>query len=148
MRKLTKRTVTVALAAAVTIGASSAAWAWWKFEGRATVEASAASIKPITVETRDVNGLYPGAAKDLRVEIYNPNPFPVVIDRARAFARTEAHHCDGDAISVELPDRPVRVEPGRKSYTLADAVRMHEDVRGCQGADFRVTVLYSGQSAA
>jgi hypothetical protein len=148
MRKLTKRTVTVALAAAVTLGASSAAWAWWKFEGRATVEASAASIKPIKVETRDVNGLYPGAEKDLRVEIYNPNPFPVVIDRARAFARTDAQRCDGDAISVELPDQPVRVEPGRRSYTLEDAVRMGEDVRGCQGANFRVTVLYSGQNAA
>ena len=148
MRNITKRTVTVAIAAAVTLGASSAAWAWWEFSGRTSVEASAASIKPIEVETRDVNGLYPGAAKDLRVEIYNPNPFPVVIDEAEARVRTGSPRCDGDAITVDLPDRPVRVEPGRKSYTLEDAVRMDENVRGCQGADFHVIVLYSGQNAA
>ena len=148
MRKFTKRTVTVALAAAVTLGASSAAWAWWEFSGRTTVQASAAQIKPIEVHTRDVTGLYPGAAKDLRVEIYNPNPFPVVIDEAEAEVRTRARDCDGDAIRVDLPDRPVRVEPGRKSYTLEDAVRMNRHVTGCQGADFRVIVLYSGQNAA
>ena len=148
MRRFTKRTVTVALAAAITLGASSAAWAWWEFSGRATVDAAAASIKPIQVDTRDVNGLYPGAEKDLRVEIYNPNPFPVVIDKARAVTRTESRHCDGDAISVDLPRRPVRVEPGRKSYTLEDAVRMDEDETRCQGADFKVVIFYSGQNAA
>jgi hypothetical protein len=148
MRSVTKRTVTAAVAAAVTLGASGAAWAWWEFSGRATVEASAASVKPLEVRTAEVTGLYPGAAKDLRVEIYNPNPFPVVIDHARALARTEAARCDGDAISVEIPDRPVRVEPGRKSYTVEDAVRMRESVRGCQGATFHVTVRYSGQNAA
>ncbi|MDG4822576.1 hypothetical protein O7635_12010 [Asanoa sp. WMMD1127] len=148
MRTFTKRTASVAIAAAVILGASSAAWAWWEFSGRATVEASAASIKPIEVDTRDVNGLYPGAEKDLRVEIYNPNPFPVVITEAEATVRTEAGPRCGDAITVELPDRPVRVEPGRKSYTLDDAVRMDESVTRCQGADFRVVIFYRGQNAA
>jgi len=147
MRKLTKRTVTVVVAAAITLGASSAAWAWWEFSGRATVDASAATIKPIEVETRDVNGLYPGAEKDLRVEIYNPNPFPVVITEAEATVRTRSERCD-DAISVALPHRPVRVEPGRKSYTLEDAVRMDENEERCQGADFKVVIFYSGQNAA
>ncbi|MEV4538777.1 hypothetical protein AB0J82_33890 [Asanoa sp. NPDC049518] len=147
MRRFNKRTVTVAVAAAVTLGASSAAWAWWEFSGRTTVQASAASIKPIEVETRDVNGLYPGAEKDLRVEIYNPNPFPVVITEAEATVRTRSEHCD-DAISVELPRRPVRVEPGHKTYTLEDAVRMDRDVERCQGADFKVVIFYSGQNAA
>ncbi|GIF70728.1 hypothetical protein [Asanoa siamensis] len=148
MHSVAKRAATVAIGAAVAFGASSAAWAWWTVEGEATATGSTGSIKPIEVGSASVQGLYPGAEKDLRVEIYNPNPFPVVIDKARAVARTEADRCDRDAISVEIPERPVRVEPGRKSYTLEDAVRMRADVGGCQGADFEVTIRYSGQNAA
>lgn len=162
MRKLTKRSVTIAAVAAVAVGAGGAAWAAWQVQSSASVVARSESMKPLTVTVTDVNDLYPGKTSDIIGTVTNPNRFDVKISSISApqirvtAASGNACNSTNTGITVVPPTQaelaalpPVAKGATNAAFTFPQRVQMTNDSNSeCQGGAFTLTFTVSGASAA
>ncbi len=81
MRKMTKRAAAVSAAVVVAVGgAGAAAYAAGWFKGTGAATASTTGIQSVRADATVEGNLYPGATRDVKAFIDNPNEFPVKID--------------------------------------------------------------------
>jgi hypothetical protein len=83
MRKITKRSATVAAAVVIAVGGGTAAFAYatgW-FQGGGTAAAYSSTIQPVTatIVIPDTAHLYPGASIPLTGAVTNPNDYKVKV---------------------------------------------------------------------
>jgi hypothetical protein len=156
-RKGRKRVILVA-AAAVLVVAAGVAYAAWTASGGGSGYAKATSAQALG--TVDVSAttpatLYPGATGDLKLEINNPNPYPVRVTSvtgAGAITSDKGAACNAST-GVTFTNQPaVTLDvPASTSatFTLAGSVAMsNASDNSCQGAVFTVPVTLSGASNA
>ena len=152
-----KRIIVVA-AAALLVVAVGVAYAAWTANGTGSGYAKATTAQ--VVGTLDVSAttpatLYPGATGDLKLEINNPNPYPVRItgvagagtitsDKGAACnASTGVTFTNQSGLTLDVPAST------SATFTLSGSVAMsNASDNSCQGAVFTVPVSLSGASNA
>lgn len=151
MRKLTRRTTTVAagLAAATTIGVAFAAWtSTGSGTGSAASTTSANStIAPVTLVAADL--LYPGATKSTQVTVSNPNAYPVVVTGISAGSSDAVNGCAAGSVITDAVSNPAgTIAPGGTgTYTLT--LRMTNNPSdACKSQTFSLPLTATLESAA
>ena len=161
MRKLTRRTTTVAagLAAATTIGVAFAAWtSTGSGSGSAASTTSVNSvISAVTLDPADA--LYPGATKETTVSITNPNDYPVVVTSIGAgssnvantdcAAGTVVTDAVSDGTGVTRSDAATSVIAPNSSGEYTLTLRMSDDPHNaCKSQTFTLPLSADLKSAA
>ncbi|BCJ54186.1 hypothetical protein Asp14428_56610 [Actinoplanes sp. NBRC 14428] len=161
MRKLSRRSTTVAVTSIVAVGAAGAAWAAWSLSGSGTAEAKAGSVVNLKVTHAGLaGGLTPGNATTVLLTVENRNAFPVrITDIDLTGLDSPQEGCDA-AANVEvvndaaLPERATVPAGSEKAPATAEIawsgpLRMNDDpADACQGAPFTFNVRLDAQSAA
>ena len=142
----------------VVLIAAGLAYAAWTASGTGAGYAKAGSAQALT--TNDVSAttaadLYPGANGDVKVEINNPNPYPVQVtaisgsgtitpDSGHASCSpTGVTFTNQTGLSINVPAN------GTQAATLDNAASMsNAAANGCQGATFTIPVSLTGASNA
>ena len=153
-----RRKAFIVAAAAVLVVAVGVAYAAWTAGGSGSGYAKATTAQALS--TLDVSAttsatLYPGATGDLKLEIDNPNPYPVRItsvsgsgaitsDKGAACnASTGVTFSNQSGLTLDVP------ASSSASFTLSGSVAMsNASDNSCQGAVFTVPVSLSGASNA
>ena len=145
---------------AIALIVAGLAYAAWTTNGTGSGTAKAQSAQNLT--TSDVSAttsanLYPGATGNVKIEINNPNPYPVKVTEISgngAITPDSAHAAgctttgvtfsdQSDGLSISVPAN------GSVTSTLNNAVSMsNQSSNGCQGAVFTVPVAITGASDA
>jgi hypothetical protein len=132
--KLSKKISVGALLAGAML-AGSIAYAAWTATGSGSGYARATSAQALgTVDVSATTSatLYPGATGNVKIQISNPNPYPVGV----AFV-------DQTGLTLDVP------AGGSAPFTLANAVTMNNSSHtDCQGAVFTIPVTLTGASNA
>ena len=157
-RRRGRKKVLLAAAAAILVVAVGVAYAAWTAGGSGSGYAKATTAQALS--TIDVSAttpatLYPGATGDLKLEIDNPNPYPVrvtSVSGAGTITSDKGAACDAST-GVSFADQTGLTldVPGSSSatFTLSGAVSMsNASDNSCQGAVFTVPVSLSGASNA
>jgi hypothetical protein len=138
--------------------AAGIALAAWTATGSGSGYAKATSAQVLT--TVDVSAttaatLYPGATGDVKLEIDNPNPYPVrVTDVSKSGSVTvDGGHAGCNVASVDFTDQSgltLDVAAGASdAFTLTGSVAMTAAANdSCQGATFTIPVTLTGASNA
>jgi hypothetical protein len=153
----TKKRITVGTIAVVVLAAAGLAYAAWTSSGTGSGYAKAQSAQALT--TVDVSAsttatLYPGATGNVKLEIANPNPYPVRVTDVTGngaitadgghpgCATTGVTFTDQTGQTIDVPAN------GSTQVTLNNAASMdNTSSNGCQGATFTIPVSLSGASA-
>lgn len=161
MRKLSRRSATVAVTSIVSVGAAGAAWAAWSLTGSGTAEAKAGSVVNLKVTSAGLaGGLTPGNATTVLLTVENRNAFPVQITNID-LTRLDSPQAGCDAAAnVEIVDDaalPAKAtvpagsedKPATAQIAWSGPLRMIADpADACQGAPFTFNVHLDAQSAA
>lgn len=153
---LRKRTLVIALIAAVLLGAGVAGAAWL-VEGTGPGTTKAATAVALTVTAGSPSAtLTPGGSGPVSAMVSNPNPFPVQLLSARigtvAAAPLTGKTCAASNVTATTPitlATPVTLpaNSGPTAITVPAALQMLTTAEdGCQGATFTVQLTLSGQS--
>jgi hypothetical protein len=137
--------------------AGSVAFAAWTTSGTGQGYAKASSAAALS--TNNVSGsttaqLYPGADGDVKLQIHNPNPYPVrvtAIDGNGAITSDAGAACDASTgVSYTDQSGTWDVAAGANlSVTLSNAAHMdNSSDNSCQGAIFTIPLSLSGASNA
>ena len=131
------------------VATGGTAYAFWTATGTGSGTAAAGVAQPLTTSPLAVSTglLYPGATGDVRIQVDNPNPFPVTVTDVvgtGAITSDKGGACDG-ATGVTFSDvtgAALAVPAGGSAtFTLADAVTMdNSSDDSCQGATFTIGV--------
>lgn len=157
-RRRGHKKIFLAAAAAILVAAVGVAYAAWTAGGSGSGYAKATTAQALA--TIDVSAstpatLYPGATGNLKLEIDNPNPYPVRITSvsgAGTITSDKGAACDASTgVSFANQSGLTLDVPGSSSatFTLSGAVSMsNASDNSCQGAVFTVPVSLSGASNA
>lgn len=153
-KKLTAGTIILGVALA-----ASVAFAAWTATGSGSgyTQATTASVlSTVDVSSSTTAQLYPGGTSDVKIEISNPNPYPVlvtsVVGSGAAITSDKGAACDGSTgvsftdqtgLSIAIP------AGGTAARTFSGAAAMsNASDNACQGATFTIPVTLSGASNA
>jgi hypothetical protein len=156
--KLSKKISVGALLAGAML-AGSIAYAAWTATGSGSGYARATSAQALgTVDVSATTSatLYPGATGNVKIQISNPNPYPVRVtgvswtgvaidsdSTAACDASTGVAFVDQTGLTLDVP------AGGSAPFTLANAVTMNNSSHtDCQGAVFTIPVTLTGASNA
>ncbi len=130
------------------------AYAAWTANGTGSGYAKAGSAQALT--TSDVSGtttssLYPGTNGNVKIQINNPNPYPVsvtsvtgngaITDDTVGCVTTGVTFTDQTGLDLDVP------ASSNQTFTLNNAASMsNASDNGCQGAVFTIPVSLSGAS--
>ncbi len=142
----------------VALVAAGLAYAAWTANGTGSGYAKAGSAQALTtndVSATTVADLYPGASGNVKVEINNPNPYPVRVT-AIAGAGTitpDAGHSGCSPTGVTFTNQTgLTIDiaaSGTQAATLNNAASMsNASANACQGATFTIPVSLTGASNA
>ena len=153
-----RKKVFILAAAAILVVAAGVAYAAWTSSGSGNGYAKATTAQAlgtIDVSATTPATLYPGATGDLKIEIDNPNPYPVRISSvsgtgtitsdkgAACNASTGVTFTDQSGLTLDVP------AASSATFTLSGTVAMsNASDNSCQGAVFTVPVSLSGSSNA
>lgn len=99
---------------------------------------------PITL-SGSVEGLHPGAARDLTVTIANPNAKPLVVSEVTTSVDSPAEACPATALAAASLAAPVTV-PAQSSASGRIPVMLSADApAGCQGVRFALRFAAVGR---
>lgn len=153
-----RKKVIIVAAAAVLVMAVGVAYAAWTAGGSGSGYAKASTAQ--SLGTLDASAstsatLYPGATGDLKLQIDNPNPYPVrvtSVSGAGTITSDKGAACDASTgvtftnqsgLSLDVP------ASSSATFTLSGSVAMsNASDNSCQGAVFTVPVSLSGASNA
>jgi hypothetical protein len=140
------------------LGAVGFVYAAWTTSGNGSGYAKATEAKALTttdVSATTVGQLYPGASGDVKLEINNPNPYPV---RVTDVAKTSGSPITADLAGCVTTGVSFSDQSGKTidiaandstSVTFNNAASMsNASDNGCQGATFTIPVELSGRSNA
>ena len=155
-----RKLITSCVALALVVGASLA-FAAWTTSGRGQGYAKAGSAQALSTVDASASTsatLYPGSNGDVRVEISNPNSFPVrvtsvTLNGTNSDITADAGHSgctttgvsfnNQTGLSIDVP------AGGTQAATLNGAASMsNASLNACQGATFTIPVSISGSSNA
>jgi hypothetical protein len=156
--KLSKKISVGALLAGAML-AGSIAYAAWTATGSGSGYARATSAQPLdTVDVAATTSatLYPGATGNAKIQIHNPNPYPVRVtgvswtgatidsnSTAACDASTGVAFIDQSGLTLDVP------AGGSVAFPLNGAVTMNNTSHtDCQGAVFTIPVTLTGVSNA
>jgi hypothetical protein len=156
MKRNTKLTVGALFAGAMLAG--SIAFAAWTASGTGSGYAKATTAQPlgtVDVSATTAATLYPGATGSVKIEISNPNLYPVTVTDvvgSGTIVSDAGSACD-NATGVTFTDQSGLTldVPGASSavFTLPGSVTMgNASHTTCQGAVFTIPVTLSGLSDA
>ncbi len=161
MRKNTKRSAVLAGVAAVAIGGGAAAWAaGWGVDGDGTAEATASTIKNLSMTSIISAKIYPGLSTTMSSAVSNENDFkvqltgsvtPKIITVTPAGA--EADTCKTGLaapgiLNTNFPGTPV-IPAGAKNLKLTSTVTIGENLpKACAGKTIKIDYGFTGVSAA
>jgi hypothetical protein len=157
MLRLSLKAKLLAASTVIALGAVGVGIAAWSTSGSGTAYAGAATASPLTLG--DASGattgdLYPGATGALRLEVTNPNAFPVLITAVSgngAITSDAGAACNaGHGVTlVSQSGLSLPLAAGATTtFTLAGAVSMStSSVTSCQGAVFSIPVTVTAASA-
>jgi hypothetical protein len=162
MKRFYSRRKIVALAVtAVALVTAGLVWAAWLAGGTGSGYAKAGTASALT--TVDVSAstpatLYPGGTGDVKLQISNPNPYPVRVtgvslngtnaditpDAGHASCTTTGvSYTNQTGLTIDIPAN------GSTTSTLTGAAAMsNASSDGCQGATFTIPVTLTGASNA
>ena len=107
------------------------------------MELIASVTHAVTVTSRPVTGLYPGATRTLALGIKNTYSFPVRITavKTKVAAATTRPGCAGTRTNLIVSHRggPFTIKPKRSSPVIMTVVMPPTVIDACQGATFRIT---------
>lgn len=142
----------------VALAAAGLVYAAWTSSGSGSGYAKAQSAQALT--TVDVSAttaatLYPGATGNVKIEISNPNPYPVRVTSVtgNGAITADAGHSGCATTGVTFTNQTAQtidVAAGStQQATLNNAASMsNASDNGCQGATFTIPVSLSGASNA
>ena len=158
MKNSSMRRLVLTGVALIALAATGLVYAAWTANGTGSGYVKASSAQALTTVDGSAStaaSLYPGADGNVRVEISNPNPYPV---RVTAVSGNGAITADGGhagcvTTGVTFSDQSnlsVDVAAnGSATTTLNGAAHMsNASDNGCQGATFTVPVSLTGASSA
>ena len=155
-----RKLITSCVALALVVGASLAFAAWTTSgSGQGYAKAgSAQALSTVDASASTSASLYPGSSGDVRIEIRNPNSFPVrvtsvslrgtnadiVADSGHSGCTTTGvSFTNQSGLSIDVP------AGGTQTATLSGAASMsNASLNACQGATFTIPVDISGSSNA
>lgn len=142
----------------VALAAAGLAYAAWTANGTGEGYAKAGSAQALTtndVSATTVADLYPGTSGNVKLEINNPNPYPVRVTSVSGSGTItpDAGHSgcsptgvtftDQTGLTIDVPAN------GTQAATLNNAASMsNASANACQGATFTIPVSLSGASNA
>jgi hypothetical protein len=159
MRKITKRSAAVLVAAAVAVGGAGAAYAAWFSKGTASASGTAGSLKPLVVSAAKVVGdpLVPGSKAGVEFKVKNENSFPVSPRLLSLSGFTsDAKTCDASSTFAQVPNAPVpsaitnaKIDQGKEAtFVWPNAIQLTNDPDDdCQGQKFFFLLSVSSASA-
>jgi hypothetical protein len=149
MLRLSLKAKLLAASTVIALGAVGVGIAAWSTSGSGTAYAGAATASPLTL-----GDLYPGATGALRLEVTNPNAFPVLITAVSgngAITSDAGAACNaGHGVTlVSQSGLSLPLAAGATTtFALAGAVSMStSSVTSCQGAVFSIPVTVTAASA-
>ena len=161
MRKLTRRTSVVAAGLVATTGLGVAFAAWTSNgSGSGSAASTTSEDSVISALTLDVaDELYPGATKATKVDITNPNDYPVVVTSISAGSSDAVSGCAADSVRTDAralnpagltqsDGSTVTIAPNSSaSYTLT--LRMTDDPSdACKSKTFTLPLTATVRSNA
>ncbi len=153
MRKITKRSAAITVAAVVAVGATGAAWAAWSITGTGSASAKAGTVVPLKVVGEPVVAeLVPGSKSDVNVKVKNTNKFPVTITSIsyEKFTSSPESKCASNIQQVkgaELPKNLDLAPDTEKTFTYAQSLQLIDDPDNvCQGQAFGFSVVVGATS--
>jgi len=95
-----RKSLLLTIFAVLLVAGTGTAWAIysWVVE-RATTVATAPNLDPIVTVASDVTGLYPGAVVPFKLEVKNPNTYPIRITSLEGFNPKTSDGCSDYAIA-------------------------------------------------
>jgi hypothetical protein len=161
MGKSTKRSVAIAAAAVVTVGAAGAAYAaGWLINGSGAATASTSAIKPMHADISITGNVYPGKKADAVVLVDNPNDFPVILTGLTpgSFTVTKkvgpgspnptcAAKLSEDSLKVNLAGGPFQVEGKTENKEFIIPVTVSDTLdASCSGSAIAMSFTFTGTS--
>lgn len=155
-----RKLITSCVALALVVGASLAFAAWTTSgSGQGYAKAgSAEALSTLNAAASTTASLYPGSDGDVKLEISNPNSFPVRVtsvslNGTNADISADAGHSGCTTTGVSFTNRSgltIDVPAGgTQTATLTGAASMsNASLNACQGATFTIPVTLSGSSNA
>lgn len=144
--------------AVVALVGAGLAYAAWTANGTGEGYAKAGSAQALTtndVSATTVADLYPGTSGNVKVEINNPNPYPVRVTAISGdgtitpdsghsgCSPTGVTFTDQTGLTIDIPAN------GTQATTLNNAASMsNASANACQGATFTIPVSLTGASNA
>lgn len=144
MRIPRRAATSLKLALACLLAAAALAQASEFRGGSAADDAAAAAKRPVFKVRGNVNGLYPGLAKPMRLTVTNPNPFAIRLARVRVKVRSTTVGCSASAIKVRPYAGHKKIGPHRRAWITTSIRVLPTIANACQGTKFRL--LYSGNA--
>ncbi len=120
----------MAVAALVFFGGTGVAWAVysWVVERKTDVR-TAPNRDPVVTVAEGVGGLYPGAVVPFKVEVRNPNPYPIRITGLEGFNPKMPNGCKDYAIAfvkMSSEELAAMVIPGGEKRDLGVKLEMKD----------------------
>ena len=110
---------------------------------RGRMELIASVRHAVSVTATPVTGLYPGAAKNLALQIKNTYPYAVKITavKAKIAAATNRPGCAGTRTNLTLTHRgrAFTINPRKAAPVIMTVVMPRTVADACQGATFKIT---------
>ncbi|MDX6588671.1 MAG: hypothetical protein QOI31_3144 [Solirubrobacterales bacterium] len=138
--------------------AAGLAYAAWTASGTGSGTAKAGAAQALTTNAVAITAgdLYPGTNGDVKLEIVNPNPYPVQVTSVSngsgsitaaggigTCTTTGVTYTNQTGLTINVPAN------GSQTATLDDAAHMsNASENGCQGATFTIPVSLTGASNA
>lgn len=149
---MSRRSLVVGTVLALVLGlGAGAAFAYFTSSGSGSGAASVGTVSPVEVVAASgsvANKLYPGTSGDLKVQLNNPNSYPVtIVGLAPGTGAVTVSGASGTCASTgvtinSLSGLNVTVGTGSGSVTIPNAVSMaNTSDSGCQGATFQVPIV-------
>ena len=155
-KKLTAGTIVLGVALA-----ASVAFAAWTATGSGsgyTQATTASALTTVDVSASTTAQLYPGGTSDVKIEIYNPNPYPVLVTSVVGAGlpggiTSDKVGCSGAGTGVSFTDQTgltIAVAAGSTATATFNgaAAMSNGSANACQGATFTIPVTLSGASNA
>jgi hypothetical protein len=149
MRKISKRSAVVLGAAGAVIVAGVAYAAWTSTGSGAGSVTSTTSLNSVISSTGTGTALYPGGTTTFKVQVTNPNAYPVVVNGISAGSSDVIGGCAAGTVTSAVPEStPGTIAAGgTREYTLT-ATMSSDPADACKGQTFTLPLTATLSSNA
>jgi hypothetical protein len=148
MRKLTRRTATVAAAMAAATGVG-VAYAAWTSNGSGTGQAvTRTSVDSVISPSADGVSLYPGATSSFQVSVTNPNDYPVTVLTISSGSSNEVNGCAAGSVLSDASAPGTDIAPNSSATFTLTSHMVADPSNACKSQTFTLPLTATLQSHA